>query len=78
VQSAVQHGAAAVGAFASAQLLSEGPGHVLIGMERVALVAMGLTILLPALFWPIERAVNSRLAVRAVGPGPVVAGAAES
>jgi predicted MFS family arabinose efflux permease len=78
VQSAVQHGAAAVGAFASARLLSEGPGHVLVGMDRVALVAMGLTVLLPAFFWPIEKAVTKRLAVRAVVPSPVVAGAAET
>jgi predicted MFS family arabinose efflux permease len=68
VQSAVQHGAAALGAFASSRLLSEGGGHALVGMDRVALVAMSLTLLLPVLFWPIERAIDRRLVVREVMP----------
>lgn len=78
VQSAVQHGAAALGAFASSQLLSEGAGSRLIGMERVALVAMGLTLLLPVLFWPIERAIAQRLTVKQVQPDAAVALGAEA
>ncbi|MCC6751638.1 MAG: MFS transporter [Deltaproteobacteria bacterium] len=49
LQSAVQHSAAAAGAFLSAKLLRELPDHRLAGMPRVGLLAMALTLALPPL-----------------------------
>ncbi|MHB8876230.1 MAG: MFS transporter [Myxococcaceae bacterium] len=76
IQSAVQHGASAAGAFLSAQILSSTPlvgpdgqllrddhGKVLVklvGMPKVAVFAMALTALLPFLFHRVERAVRER------------------
>jgi predicted MFS family arabinose efflux permease len=63
-QSAVQHLSAAAGAFLSARILSELPGGRLAGMNRVALVSIGLAALLPLLLSLLE----ARLRHRELGP----------
>jgi hypothetical protein len=60
IQSAIQHGASAAGAFASSQMLSERPGGALVGMERVAFLAIALTLTLPAFLFAVESAVRRR------------------
>jgi predicted MFS family arabinose efflux permease len=62
IQSAVQHGASAIGAFFAAQLLTEMPGGALAGMDRVAFVAIALTLTLPALLFAVESGVRRRAA----------------
>ena len=62
IQSAVQHGASAAGAFFAAQLLTELPGGALIGMERVAFIAIALTLTVPAFLFAVELAVRRRAA----------------
>jgi predicted MFS family arabinose efflux permease len=57
IQSAVQHMASALGAFLAARILSEAPDHSLIGMPRVAWIAIVLTLTLPSLLWSVERRV---------------------
>ncbi|MEY4578691.1 MAG: major facilitator family protein MmrA, partial [Pseudomonadota bacterium] len=60
LQSAVQHGAAALGAVLSAQLLSERADHSLAGMPKVASVAIALALFLPFLLRGIERELEQR------------------
>ncbi len=60
IQSAVQHGASAAGAFFSAQLLSELPNGALRGMDRVGAVSIALTLTLPFLLFAVEGAVRRR------------------
>lgn len=62
LQSAVQHGAAALGAFASAQLLTETADHRLEGMPQVALFSIALAVLVPVFM----RVVESRVTREAV------------
>jgi predicted MFS family arabinose efflux permease len=47
MQSAVQHVSAALGAFVAASMLSEADDHRLVGIDRVALLAMALATALP-------------------------------
>ncbi|QDE92477.1 MFS transporter [Myxococcus xanthus] len=70
LQSAVQHMAAAVGAFLSARLLTDLPDGTLGGIPRMAGVSMVLTLLLPALLWVVERRVHSREQARALAMAP--------
>jgi predicted MFS family arabinose efflux permease len=65
LQSAVQHGAAALGAVLSAQLLSERADHSLAGMPQVASMAIGLALFLPFLLRGIERDLEQRDAASA-------------
>lgn len=58
IQSAVQHGASAAGAFLSSQLLSEQAGGVLIGMDRIAFISIALTLTLPFFLYSVESAVR--------------------
>ncbi len=58
LQSAVQHVAASIGAFASSQILQEQPDHRLAGMPKVAALSMAMTLLLPPLLWALERTVR--------------------
>jgi len=58
IQSAVQHGASAAGAFLSSQMLAEVPGGALLGMDRVAFTAIALTLSLPFLLFAVESAVR--------------------
>jgi predicted MFS family arabinose efflux permease len=60
IQSAVQHLASATGAVVAAQLLSELPDHRLVGVPRIALVSIVLTLLVPPLFWLVESRVRAR------------------
>ena len=59
-QSAVQHIASSIGAFLSARLLTADADHRLIGMERVALIAIGLVLLQPPLMRLVEGRLNRR------------------
>jgi predicted MFS family arabinose efflux permease len=69
IQSAVQHLASAAGAFASTQMLSVLPDGTVAGMDRIALVSMILTALLPLLMRSVERRVARRTtAARSVIP----------
>jgi predicted MFS family arabinose efflux permease len=60
IQSAVQHGASAAGAFTSSRMLSELPGGVLVGMDHVAFLAVALTLTLPLFLFAVESAVRRR------------------
>lgn len=62
VQSAVQHAASAIAAFASAQLLSELPDHRLAHVERAGVVSLALIVVMPFLMLAVERAVSRRAA----------------
>jgi predicted MFS family arabinose efflux permease len=57
LQSAVQHGAAALGAFLSSKLLSVDDAGALVGVARVATISMALSLLFPVL----ARIVESRV-----------------
>lgn len=67
LQSATQHGAAALAAIWSAQLLTTGqwlpegttqPERRLVGMDRVALISIGLSLIIPMLLFVVERGVK--------------------
>jgi predicted MFS family arabinose efflux permease len=68
LQSAVQHGSSAVAAVVSAQLLSKvdrpaQPGRepfILAGMDRVALVSMSLSLVIPLMMRVVERRLSAR------------------
>ncbi|QSQ13381.1 MFS transporter [Myxococcus landrumensis] len=76
LQSAIQHLAAALGAFLSSRLLTDLPDGTLGGMEHVAWVSMGMTVLLPVVLWSLERQVLEREQARAlvVSPEPGLPG----
>jgi predicted MFS family arabinose efflux permease len=54
-QAAVQFMAAAVGSVLGAQMLSEGPGGVLLGVNAVGAWSAALAMLMPLLVWSAER-----------------------
>jgi predicted MFS family arabinose efflux permease len=56
--SAVQHLAAAIGAVAGAQLLTEAPDHALVGMNVVGWLSVLLAAPLPLLLWAVERRIR--------------------
>ncbi len=58
--SSVQHLSAAAGALLSSEMLSEGEGGMLIGLENVALLTAGLAIMLPLLLWMVEARVRAK------------------
>jgi predicted MFS family arabinose efflux permease len=58
IQSAVQHLAAAAGAFLSSRMLTELPDKRLAGMGRVAVFSIALTALVPFLLHVVERRVK--------------------
>jgi len=60
VQSAVQHMSAAVGAFLSARILSEGPNDTLRGMGIVAWVSIGLSLAIPLALFAVDRSVRAK------------------
>lgn len=64
LQSATQHGASAVAAILSAQILTTvaAPVRRLEGMDRVALLSMGLSLLIPVLLFVVERGVKLKAA----------------
>jgi predicted MFS family arabinose efflux permease len=62
IQSSVQHLASALGAFASAQLLSEQPDHSLTGVGTAAMAAILFGLLIVPFLWIVERRVTRALA----------------
>lgn len=58
IQSSVQHLAAALGAFSSAQFLTELPDHKLVGVTATAYTAIGMSACLIPLFWAVEHRVE--------------------
>ncbi|MCI0572895.1 MAG: MFS transporter [Myxococcaceae bacterium] len=54
LQSFVQHVAMSLGGFAASVALAAKPGGGLLGMERVAVLSMALTVLAPPLMWALE------------------------
>jgi predicted MFS family arabinose efflux permease len=54
IQSAVQHGASALGAFTGSRLLRELPDRRLSGMPRVAMTVAALTLLIPFLMYLVQ------------------------
>ncbi len=63
IQSSVQHFAAASGAFLAAHVLVEEKGK-LIGMQTIAHISMTLSVVVPVLFFLLERAVRQRRQAR--------------
>jgi predicted MFS family arabinose efflux permease len=61
VQSAVQHLASALGAFASSRMLVDGPDGTIVGLDRVAWVSIGLGLALPPLLLTVERQLSRSL-----------------
>ncbi|MCY1081360.1 MFS transporter [Archangium lansingense] len=73
-QSAVQHLGAAAGASLSSRLLTTLPDGQLVGLNRVVLVSMAVTLTLPVMFFLVERQVLARsrgAATPLVAPVPV-------
>ena len=68
--SAVQHMAAAIGAIAGAQLLSETSTHALVGMDVVGWLSVGLAAPLPLLMWAVERRLPRLSSVPAAPTAP--------
>ena len=68
LQSAIQHLAAALGAFLSARMLTELPGGKLEGIPAVALASIAMTLVLPFMFWRVERGLKDRVAPVAAEP----------
>jgi predicted MFS family arabinose efflux permease len=66
-QSAVQHLASAIGAFAASMALADGAGGRLVGMEAVALTAMGIALFVPWVSSFVENGVRQRESARAPG-----------
>jgi predicted MFS family arabinose efflux permease len=58
IQSAVQHGASALAAVLSTQLLSENPDKSIEHMNRVTFTSLALTACVPVAMWLVERAVK--------------------
>ncbi len=58
--SAVQHLSSSIGAMSSALLLHADPSGRLIGMNWVALMAIGIALLVPMLAWRVEQGVTAR------------------
>lgn len=65
VQSAVQHGASAAAAFVSSAILSELPDHRLVHVDRVAWIAIALSLGVPLVMLVVERTVHRRDAAAA-------------
>ena len=59
IQSAVQHLASALGAFASSLILVELPDKTLAGIPTVAWASIGIGLLLPPLLWTVEGRVRA-------------------
>lgn len=75
IQSAVQHFAAAVGAFLSAKLLHELPSHRLEGITTIAWLAITGSLAAPVLIWVIESRVRAQAVVLAAAPEAKVSSA---
>lgn len=71
LQSSVQHAASALAAWSSTRMMTTAPRvwedpsrepRIMVGMDRVALVSMSLSLLIPLLLWVVERRVRARQA----------------
>jgi predicted MFS family arabinose efflux permease len=62
IQSSVQHLASAIGAFASAQFLTERADHTLVGIDKTAYASIALGICVLPLLWIVEHRVKARSA----------------
>jgi predicted MFS family arabinose efflux permease len=60
IQSSVQHLASALGAFASARLLTELPGHALVGVDVTAYASIALGVCALPLLWIVEGRIRAR------------------
>jgi hypothetical protein len=83
LQSAVQNFSSGLAAWLSGQLLTAEPRafddparpqRVLVGMDRVALVSLSLSLVIPVLLWVVERRVKARQAA-AAPPAPAAVAA---
>jgi len=74
LQSAIQHIAAAAGAFLSSRLLTELPDGALVGIPTVAMLAIALTLALPWMFFKVENGLKKR---SAAAPPPPTASTAD-
>ena len=79
LQSSVQHAASALAAWGSTRLMTTLPRawedttrepRIMIGMDRVALVSMSLSLIIPLMLWRVERGVRARQ--KANVPSPAV------
>jgi predicted MFS family arabinose efflux permease len=70
LQSAIQHMAAAVGAFLSVRLLTDLPDGSLGGMAGVAGLSMAMTLLVPPMLFLVERRVRTREQAHALAVPP--------
>jgi predicted MFS family arabinose efflux permease len=77
LQSSVQHAASALAAWGSTRMMTTVPRawddatrepRMMVGMDRVALVSMGLSFLIPVLLWMVERSVKARQRAAKVVP----------
>ncbi|WP_163998142.1 MFS transporter [Pyxidicoccus caerfyrddinensis] len=75
LQSAIQHMAAAVGAFVSVQMLTDLPDGTLGGMSQVAGLSIVMTLAVPPILRVVERRVRSREQARALAVAPSRGGA---
>lgn len=75
VQSAVQHMAAACGAFSASRILSETASHELVGMSTVATISIAISFALPPLLFAVEARLRRRDS-RAPAPGVSAEGSA--
>jgi predicted MFS family arabinose efflux permease len=60
IQSAVQHLASAIGAFASAQFLTERPDHTLMGVPNTAIASILLSFCMLPFLWAVDRRIRAR------------------
>jgi predicted MFS family arabinose efflux permease len=74
IQSAVQHFSSAGGAFLGSRLLGQAADQSLVGMPRVAMVSIALSLVIPLLLWLVEGGVLRRdrgaVALAAAGSAP--------
>lgn len=78
LQSSVQHAASALAAWGSTRMMTTEPRawadptrepRIMVGMDRVALVSIGLSLLIPMLLWIVEGRVKARqAAAKAIAP----------
>jgi len=74
LQSAVSHASSSAGAFLAARLLREEPDGRLVGMDRVGLMALALTLLVPLMLRAVERRVVASSPGSPEPPGPAAHG----
>ncbi len=71
LQSSVQHIASAAGAFVAARMLTEQPDGRLVGMPRVAMLLVIVSLAFPVLVWAVERELGRAAAAPAIAKQPL-------